>query len=83
MAVTLLMNVGYIHNFLCASSQKKIYALLTWRKQDGREATRWTTTIKWFDSWQGQEIYLLQNIQTGYGTYTAYHSTSNGGKACP
>jgi hypothetical protein len=29
MVVTLPINVGYIHNFLCASSQKKIYALLT------------------------------------------------------
>jgi hypothetical protein len=36
---------------------------------------------KWFDSWQGQEIYLMQNIQAGYGTYTTYHLMGNGGKA--
>jgi len=47
-----------------------------WKRQVGEQGTHWTTMEKWFDSWQGQEICLLQNVQTG----SVYHSMGKGGK---
>lgn len=39
--------------------KKKIMCITDmWKRQVGEQGTRWTTMEKWFDSWQGQEIYL-------------------------
>lgn len=38
------------------------------------QVTGWTAEELWFVSWQGQDIYLLQVVQTGSGVYQALHS---------
>jgi hypothetical protein len=51
---------------MCVGREARIAQLLQWRVSD------WKAREQGFDSWQGQELSLLNKIQTDFGA----HSTS-------
>jgi len=62
--------------------QRKVSKIVSWLRLSwcSEVARAWTSDEEsWFESREGREICLSQNLQTCSGTHPASHSTCNGG----